>query len=91
MTYPKLTGAPSKMVGGVTFRCYSVGILKTEWRSEDGRIVVGHATNFGHAWATVDGMPVRSDHKNIHTKPKRFRTTENAMREAVALLRRFNP
>ena len=37
---PKRTGAPPRVVNNVVFRCYKVGIMTYEWRSEDGELVV---------------------------------------------------
>lgn len=70
---PKPTGAAPRTVDGVTFRCFSVGVMLTEWRSEDGRLAAGSSHNHTHNWARVDGTLL----------PTKFRSLENAMRAAV--------
>jgi hypothetical protein len=82
------TTAPPLVVAGVTFLCYHAGVLRYQWRSEDGRIIV--ARNAGNATtyrASVDGKPIASSRPCADgfgtPKAKRFMTQDAAMRAAV--------
>jgi hypothetical protein len=67
------TGARPRIVDGVTFCCWRVGILRCVWRSEDGRLSC--AQDYGRASyrAAVAGVGI----------DKRFRSLEAAMRGAI--------
>lgn len=64
----KRTGAKPISIGGVEWNCYHVGILRYEWRSEDGRCTAGSRSS-GTYWSTVDGSMLKT----------RFRSLKNAM------------
>jgi len=70
------TSAPPKTIDGVTFHCYHLGIMRTEWRSEDGRLKSGATPSFNH-WASVDGQVIGN----------RYRSTDAALCAAVKALR----
>lgn len=67
------TGAKPKIVGGVTFRCYRVGINQYHWKSDDDRIVCGTSYSMATYWGTVDGQSL----------DKKFRRIDTAMKAAV--------
>lgn len=73
----KPTKAKPKVVGGVTFRCYVVGILQTSWKSDDGRIECAVRYSGSTYFAAVDGKGLG----------KNFRRLDTAMKAAVALVR----
>lgn len=72
---PKRTSAPPRVIDGVTFLCWRLGICRYVWRSEDGRIAADRIGDCSTYWASVDGTRLG----------KRFRSLENAMRAGVAL------
>lgn len=77
----KPTSAKPRTVEGVVFRCYRTGMLKTAWRSDDGRLEAGdnyHSTTY---YAAVDGAGIGATPTSLRCK--RFRSLENAMRAAV--------
>lgn len=45
-------------VEGVTFHCYRTGILRSEWRSEDGVLTANRNTNRSTYHAGVNGDSV---------------------------------
>ena len=63
-------------VEGVTFHCYHTGILRHEWRSEDGLFAAGKRSKLYYA-RTGEVYDTR-----------KFRTLERAMRAAVCGERR---
>ena len=69
----KQTGAKPRLIDGDTFRCYVTGITQTEWRNNDGRIVVFRNANRTTYAAAVD---------NVLLRP-RFRSLHSAMRAGV--------
>jgi hypothetical protein len=77
----KPTSAKPKIIDGVTFRCFSVGVLRYEWRSDDGRLAAYASYNLATYRATVDGLGVGD---------KKFRTLENAMKAAVKQARKID-
>jgi hypothetical protein len=53
------------MVHGIRFNCYQAGIARTEWRSADGRAVVG--CNRTHTyWSAVDNVTIGKRHRDLH-------------------------
>lgn len=70
---PKRTSAPPKIIDGVTFLCWRLGICNYVWRSEDGRIAADSNGERSTYWASVDGQGLG----------KRFRSLETAMRAGV--------
>lgn len=76
----KRTGAKPIVVDGVTFYCYSTGILRYEWRSADGRLAVGRNHNADTYCAAVDGTSIEGKDP---MRAKRFRTQRAAMAAAI--------
>lgn len=70
----KRTSAPPKVINGVTFCCWRLGICNYVWRSEDGRLAANRRGERSTFWASVDGQRL----------PTRFRSLDAAMRAAVA-------
>jgi hypothetical protein len=56
------SGVPSFKIGGVEFVCFWVGDNggHYEWRSTDGRRVVGRNVGKSTCWATCDGRTMGS-------------------------------
>jgi hypothetical protein len=72
----KPTGAAPKLINGVTFYCYRTGILRCEWRSDDGRIRAARNHNRETYWAAVDGATILG--RNL-SKNKLFRSLDSAL------------
>lgn len=64
----KRTGSKPINIAGVPWYCYHVGILRYEWRSEDGRCTAGSRAS-GTYWSAVDGVGLKT----------KFRSLKNAM------------
>jgi hypothetical protein len=72
-----------KVVAGVEWRSWKVGIGVYEWRDTSGLLRAG---KFGLQtfWASVDGKILQTKSGKYHRRAMRFRSLEAAMREAVA-------
>lgn len=84
----KPTGAPPKIINGVTFRCYRTGIMSREWQSECLRLAVHSTYNNTAYLARVDGEYITGRNP---AKTKRFRTLEAAMITAALRLQLCQP
>lgn len=67
------TGAKPKVIDGITFRCYRVGILRYAWISECRRFRVTRNAERETYGAACDGKGLG----------KRFRKMENAFKAAI--------
>lgn len=61
------TAARPCVVDGVTFHCYRTGILRYQWRSEDGRCAVGRNYERSTHYAAVDGTSLKPNFRSIET------------------------
>lgn len=75
--YPKLLSGHPIEVDGVIFYPYSIGIARTEWRTEDQRLGVARNPNAFSYYAKIDGKYL----------PTRFRSQANAMKAAIKALK----
>lgn len=73
MATDRRTSAQPITVNGVIFRCYDLGMLQYEWRSEGGRFTAARRPMRETFHASVDGIGL----------PTRFRSLESAMRSAI--------
>ena len=75
------TSAPPRTVSGHVWRCFSTGVMQTEWRTEDGRCTVTRTPRLSGFNARTDGQLVVGANP---AKAKLFQTLANAMIGAVA-------
>lgn len=76
------TSSGHKIIDGVQFHSYRVGICRYASMTEDGRIKVMRNYEKSTYGASTDGKLILGS----GGKPKRFRDQETAMRAAVAAL-----
>ena len=74
---PKPTAARPREVAGFTWRCYTTGICKTEWRADGAALAVGDRQVGTTYWATANGALIG----------KRFRSRDTAMKAAAKALK----
>lgn len=55
-TSERMASVPPFRLGGVTFHCWAIDEDHYEWRSEDGRLVVGRNVGSATCWARVNGI-----------------------------------
>lgn len=79
------TSAHPRTIDGATFYCYHTGILKSAWRTTDGRCVVEANSRHTAYYASVDGSFIYS--KGQRCLIKQFRKQTSAMKEAVKIMK----
>lgn len=76
----KKTAAPAKIIDGVKFECYRIGLGRCEWRSEDGRITFRSNYNLSGHNFSVDGKAIIGANGK---RAKDFRSIEAGVRAAL--------